>query len=72
MSFLKHLKRIRRLHHLICRKATGTAVELATRLNISRASVHRYLNDLRNLGAEICYCSVRKSYYYVEPFEFKL
>ncbi len=72
MSFSQQLEIIRRLHNLIRRRATGSAIELAQRLDLSRASVHRYLNALKDLGAEINYCKSSRSYYYEKPFEFKL
>lgn len=69
MTFREQLCLIKRIHSLIQRKGTGSPLDLAKRLSISRASVHRYLNELKNLGADIVYCKLRQSYYYKEPFD---
>ena len=69
MTFKEQLLLIKRIHALISRKATGSPEELARRLTISKASVHRYLNELKYMGAEIIYCKLRRSYYYDEPFD---
>lgn len=60
-----------RLDNLIRMKATGSPDQLAARLNVSRTTIHRYLNELRNFGAPIKYCRYRNSYYYEEEFQLK-
>lgn len=72
MNFTDHLSLIKRLHDLIRRKATGSPEELADRLNISRASLYRYINDLKSLGAPIKYNKERRCFGYEEPFDLKL
>ncbi|MCG8326712.1 MAG: hypothetical protein MI974_03450 [Chitinophagales bacterium] len=72
MSFLNQLRTIKRLHHLIARKSTGCPKNLASRLEISRATLFRYIDVLINLGADVQYCSFRESYYYQERFELNL
>lgn len=72
MSFLNQLRTIKRLHHLIARKGTGCPKNLASRLQISRATLFRYIEVLNSLGADIQYCNYRKSYYYQERFELNL
>ena len=69
MSFIQTLERLKRIDALIRRKATGTPAQLAERLDVSEASLYRYLNDLRDLGAPIKYCSQRLCYIYNAPFE---
>ena len=68
MNFLDHLALVKRLDALIRRKATGTPTQLAQRLEISRASLYRYIDDLKGLGAPIAYCYHRRSYLYEEEF----
>ena len=70
MNFSDQLRLIQRLHNLIARKSTGPPEKLAIRLQISRASLFRYLNALRDLGAVIDYCKYHQSYIYREPFIF--
>jgi predicted DNA-binding transcriptional regulator YafY len=57
---------------LIRVKATGCPTSFSKRLDISNASLYRYLNDLKNLGAPIKYCKERESYMYEQPFQLKL
>ena len=72
MSFEDQLAVLQRLHALIRRKGTGTPQQLYRRLEISRSALFRYLNVLRNLGAEIYYCSHRQSYCYEGEFQLVL
>lgn len=64
MSFLEQLKLIKRIHNLIKTKRTGSPDQLARKLEVSRATIFRYINELKELGAPIKYCNFRKSYYY--------
>ena len=57
-----------RLHHLIQRRATGDSRQLAGRLHVSKSTLFRYLNELRNFGAPIAYCPHRRHYYYEQEF----
>ena len=68
MNFLEQLSKLKRLDALIQRKGTGTALQLASRLNVSRTTIFNYLNILKDLGAPLAYCNNRRSYYYEEPF----
>lgn len=72
MSFNEHLNQVKRLHYLIKRKATGNAQQLAKRLEVSRATVFRRIEDLKTLGAEVEYCKERQSYFYRNYFELVL
>jgi len=71
MSFREQLETIKRIDDLINRKGTGSPDQLAERLQISRASVFRYINDLKSFGAPIKYCKYRNSYIYKENFLLK-
>ncbi|MEM6394697.1 MAG: helix-turn-helix domain-containing protein [Bacteroidota bacterium] len=64
MRAFDQIQRLLRLHDLIRRQATGNAISLANRLNISRPTVYRYLDDLKDFGADIYYCRDRQSYCY--------
>ncbi len=68
MRFLDQLEMLQRVDQLIRRKATGTPTDLASRLAVSRASVFRYINDLRDFGAPVEYCRFRESYYYSQDY----
>ena len=64
MNWIEKTQLLERIDGLIRRKATGSARELADRLNISRNSVYRLLDLMEQMGADISYCCARKSYYY--------
>ncbi|HMQ48542.1 MAG TPA: hypothetical protein PKA00_17560 [Saprospiraceae bacterium] len=72
MRFTEQLRMIQRLHQKIRLKATGRPASLAGELNISAATLYRYLDTMRDLGAEIAYCPYRQSYYYEVDFKFEL
>jgi biotin operon repressor len=71
MHFLDQIKLLKRIHNLIKKKATGSPNQLATRLDISRASVFRQINILKMLGAKINYSYDKESYVYEEEFSLK-
>ena len=66
MTFIEQLMLLQRIDRLIHRKGTGSPKDLSSLLGISRSSVFNYLDNLRQLGAEIGYCDFRKSYFYVD------
>lgn len=72
MTLLEQLNTLKRLDALILRKATGNTNQLATQLGISRASVYRYLDTLRQLDAPIAYSRCYPSYYYQKEYVLKL
>jgi hypothetical protein len=73
MDTFKHFFALERLDQLIRAKATGSAQELADRLNVSKRTVFYLLAQMRDMGAPIQYCHTRQSYYYAEEcrFEFR-
>ncbi|MEL6971289.1 MAG: helix-turn-helix domain-containing protein [Bacteroidota bacterium] len=70
MTYVERLYLLDRLHRLIRRKGTGTPGELANRLEVSKRTVFNHLNILRELGANICYCNERCSYFYESDIVF--
>jgi predicted DNA-binding transcriptional regulator YafY len=60
------LSRLERIDRLIRIKGTGSAMELARKIGVSRRSVFDYLNILKDRGAPIKYSLKRKTYYYEE------
>lgn len=63
MKHLKYLERYQRMQKLIIDEKTGTSVEFASRIGISRRMLFNYLDDLRDMGLEIEYCRKRNTYY---------
>lgn len=69
--FIKKIMILERIDTLIRRKGTGSPKELASRLDISVRYVHKLLDYLRSLGAEISYNHCRNSYEYLNADQFQ-
>ena len=46
-------------------KATGSPDQLAQRLGLSRSTVYEIIECMRSMNAEIDYCKVRQTYFYI-------
>lgn len=66
MRFFEKLQVIERVDALIKRKGTGSARELGNRLGLSKTAVYEIIGVMRTMGAEIEYCTHRRTYYYTE------
>ena len=64
MSLLKYIERMKRMDDLIGRKATGCATEFAQKLGISPSQLFQDLKEMKELGAPIQFCPIRRTYYY--------
>lgn len=71
MKLIEQLQQLERLDGLIRRKATGTPKELARKFSVSERTIYNLLQILKELGAEIDYCHVRRSYFYESPMKFR-
>jgi hypothetical protein len=71
MSFLQQLHMLQRMHRLIHLKSTGNPDNFAKKLNISRPTLYRYLEELKGFGAPIMYCKDRESFCYETDFVLK-
>ena len=67
---LQQIRHVLRLHDLIKRKATGDPQAFADRMGFSRATLFRYLEALRDLGADIDFDKERQSYFYNQTPDF--
>jgi predicted DNA-binding transcriptional regulator YafY len=76
MNIYKYINRLERLHTLLKRKATGTPVELAQKLELSERQTLEYMRELKDIGIPIAFCKHQKTYYYekevVFNFEFRI
>jgi len=68
MRFLEKKAKIESLLTLVKNENTGTAGNLAIELGISVATVENYLALLRKEGHQIGYCTGRKTYYLIRPY----
>jgi Predicted transcriptional regulator len=63
MNYEDFLKRMIYLKELIEKERTGTPEELANKLHISKSSVYRSINLLKNVGIPVDYSRAKGSYY---------
>lgn len=70
MGYQSCFNRKVRLVELIHSKSTGNPDYLAGKLGVSRRTVFRYLDELKDIGAKITYCDSRESYIFEEEFDF--
>jgi predicted DNA-binding transcriptional regulator YafY len=66
------LYRLHRIHQLISQEATGTPEELAGRFQLQKRQIYNLLDKFRDQGAVIDYSDTKRTYYYVEDFEFDM
>jgi hypothetical protein len=64
MSLLKYVERLKRMDDLIGKKATGMPDEFAAKLGICKSMLMINLAELKEMGANVNYDSVRQTYYY--------
>lgn len=72
MKNIKKLERLQRLHQRILAENTGTPEEMAKKMNISKRNFYGLVEDLRIMGAEICYSRTTKTYYYCNDFKIEI
>ena len=72
MKNLKKLERLQQLHQRIQNENTGSPIEMARYMNMSQRSIHNLIDELKVLGAEICYKRTTKTYYYCNEFDLKV
>ena len=71
MNTLHQLQNIQKVHELIRTEKSGPSSSISQRLNIPHRTIQRYIQELRNLGADIHYDAVRCTYYYMNEFVFR-
>ncbi|MEW7278678.1 hypothetical protein ABW636_08780 [Aquimarina sp. 2201CG1-2-11] len=69
-STLKHIELIDRIDQLIRLQATGTPLQLAHKLGISKAKLYRTLHTMRALKAPLEYDNGIQSFVYYETVGF--
>jgi predicted DNA-binding transcriptional regulator YafY len=67
MNIFQELYLLQRIDYLVRTRATGTPVQLASRLNSSERKVYRIIGALRDLGFPIAYDKQGDTYYYKAP-----
>lgn len=65
MRFIDKKQKLDYLVELINKENTGNADRLKERICVSNPTLKRYLQDLREMGYLISYCTYRKTYYFI-------
>ncbi len=71
MRLINKLDIVERIDQLIRQKRTGTIGQLANKSSLSERQTRRYLDEMRDMGAEIEFCRVNSTYIYKEPLKFE-
>ena len=66
MKIFEEVNLLTRFDQLIRLKATGTPLNLAKKLALSKRQVFRYILEMKEMGCKIDYCKKRGTYYYKE------
>ncbi|HAF27426.1 MAG TPA: DNA-binding protein [Bacteroidales bacterium] len=68
MNYIKKIERIERLDKHLKLRMTGSADELARKLNISKRQLFRTIEELKDYGAPIEYSRSLKTFFYQKEF----
>ena len=71
MSYSDYMNKLFYLAELLEKEQAGTADYLAIKLNVSKRTVYRYLNKLRDEGAVIHCSKSKKGYILKNNFDLK-
>jgi biotin operon repressor len=69
MKVFEYLDRISMMHKLVLRQRTGTPVEFAQQLGVSRTTLYELIDELRSRGAPIVYSKSTKTFFYKQPYD---
>ncbi|CAI8151455.1 MAG: Uncharacterised protein [Formosa sp. Hel3_A1_48] len=72
MNNIRHLKRLEKLHQRIKSENTGTPLEMAQQMNVSERSLYNLIEELKIMGADICFSRTRRTYCYCSDFDLEL
>ena len=70
MGYSDYLRKLAWLIELLKQENTGCSDCLATRLCVSKRTVFRYLDELRQKGADISFSKCKRTYYLKNNFSF--
>jgi predicted DNA-binding transcriptional regulator YafY len=65
MKFTDKKQKLDYLLELIQKEKTGSAEDLCKQIFVSKATLKRYIQDLREMGYPISYCLHRRTYYII-------
>jgi predicted DNA-binding transcriptional regulator YafY len=70
MRQIEAIERLKEFNKLINKETTGNAATLAIRFHICERNIYYILEQMRELGANIKFDSIRQTYYYENDFKF--
>lgn len=71
MKLEHYLQKLEAIDQKIRMKATGNKEDFAESLNISKATLHRYLDFMKSMEAPIAYDWLNETYHYTRPIKFE-
>ena len=69
---IRSIERFQTIDRLIQRKATGTSEQLAEKIGVSKRTIIELINVMKQIGAPIYFCKIKKSYCYEEDGNFNI
>ena len=72
MNLVKNMHRLRAMNALIYEQITGTPIEFAKKIGVSRRQLYRLLELLISLEAPVSYSRKMQSFYYSKPYDFEM
>ena len=69
MNPFERVARLAEMHRLIKQEKTGSPIEFAKKLRVSRSQLYNVKEELEDYGAVIKYCRKQKTFYYNNKFE---
>jgi len=72
MKALEQLERLQRMNQLIKNERTGSPDEFSQRLGISRRQLYSYIENIKDMGADIGYSKNRRTFYFCNGHEVEI
>ena len=72
MGIIEKTLKLESVHNAIKNKITGTPKQIAKKLEISRACLYNYIDDLKSIGAEVEYNRSSQHFFYKNEFNLKI
>ena len=66
---IQKYNQLAKAHQLIIKQIKGTPEEIAKRIDLSKSSFYNYMEELKQLGAEIKYCRTCQCFKYTNNFK---
>ncbi len=70
MKIINRLEKIKQIDQLIRLKCTGKPSELAEKVKLSERQTRRYIEEMKDMGAEITFDESLSTYQYLKPIKF--